>query len=120
MAETGRYTSEPAKADAAVEAMKDLGNHCLKIGVTFRNGVNFDALGDDDAFGKPAKRAAIELVDKIATGVEAAGHLLLAVPMMLEQNGKSVLNQQFRALTAVQDATGRGGWRTPSSFGGRK
>jgi hypothetical protein len=115
----GKYTADPAKAEAAVEAMEELGNYVLKMAARFRDGVNFEVLGDD-AVGKPAKQAVIKLVDEIATGTEAASRLLLAVPVALRTNQQSVVNQQFRALTAVQDANGRGGWRTPGSFGGRK
>ncbi|MCO5994330.1 hypothetical protein [Actinoallomurus rhizosphaericola] len=120
MGETGKYTADPAKAQAAVEAMEELGNYVFNIAARFRNGVNFDVLGNDKAFGAPAKEAAIRLVDEIATGTEAASRMLLAVPMALRANQKSVVNQQGRALTAVHDAKSMGGWRTPSSFGGRE
>ncbi|GAA4622938.1 hypothetical protein GCM10023196_017120 [Actinoallomurus vinaceus] len=116
----GKYTADPGKAEAAVEAMEYLGNYVYNMATRFRNGVNFELLGNDTAFGLPAKRAAIDLVDQIATGVEAAGRMLSAVPTALRTNQRSVLNQQYRALTAVQDAKSRGGWRTPGSFGGRE
>ncbi|MCO6008476.1 hypothetical protein NE236_26215 [Actinoallomurus purpureus] len=120
MGETGKFTADPAKAEAAVEAMEYLGNYVYNMAERFRNGVNFDLFGNDQAFGVPAKRAAMQLVDQIATGTEAASRLLLAVPMGLRTNQRSVLNQQFRALTAVQDANSRGGWRTPGGSGGRE
>ncbi|MEV5750307.1 hypothetical protein AB0L00_21005 [Actinoallomurus sp. NPDC052308] len=119
MSDTSRYEADPAKAERAVEAMENLGTHVFNLATRFRNGTNLEVLGNDKSFGAPAKRAAIQLVDELATGVEAASRLLLAVPMALRANQSSVLNQQRRVLTAVHDAGARGGWRTPGS-GGRK
>ena len=101
MGETGKFTADPAKAEAAVEAMEYLANHVYNMAARFRNGVNFNVFGNDKAFGDP-QRAAMQLVDQLATGTEAASRLLLAVPTGLRTNQRSVLNQQFRALTAVQ------------------
>lgn len=115
----GRYTADPAKAEAAVEAMETLAEYVFNMGVRLRNGVNFEALGDDEAFGAKAKPVAIHLIDQIATGTEAASRLLSAIPTGLRANQRSVLHQQGRVNTAIQDSLSRGGWRTPG-FGGRR